>query len=243
MRASEEPSKLVRCTACVDFLRLSRLHPTKRNLTVADLKDRPDDPEREVWAMRYLGRELLKARAGMLTLSGQCGDGKTQLLQALVAEFCRLRVEARFYTAPEIADMLMPSEDNDPTVIVGILKRLPVVAIDELDKIEWTPWRWQMLGEVINYRSEPAHGLATVLAMNLEPAQWLAKPGVSLSAIESRMADGRFNRYWPEELVTRLPACLAEHYDDAGGRKRYYAPGWFKTTLPDIRPNLREGQA
>ena len=235
---------LVRCLSCVNFLASSRLTPEEQALTVSSLGDRADDVNREVMAMRFLAKQMLADPYGSLSICGACGDGKSLLLAALVADFCRAGREARYYSADEIAAALMPNtnaegaqdfEGKSPEQVKAMLKRLPVLAIDEMDKIDWSAWLVRHIGEIIDYRHRSPEAMVTLFAMNRPPAEWGTKAGASVDAIESRLRDGRFNRPWPVHLLDKLPGCLRTFEDDG----EHFAPGFFTTTLADLRPSLK----
>lgn len=231
----------VRCKNCVDLLSLSRLTEADKLLTVDSLADRDDDIQEELPAMRFLAKQMLSDPFGFLSFCGNSGDGKSLIIRALVAEFCRQGTEGRYYTATELAHAVTPHQGEDGTndlstlpigEVLAILKRVPVLAIDELDKITWTAWRVQHLGEVIDYRYERCEELVTLFVMNKEPSEWSVHAGVSVDAIASRLRDGRFNRRWQYKVV---PACITDSRNVMG---EIIAPGFFTTTLPDVRPVL-----
>lgn len=227
--------KAVRCMHCADLFKTSQLPPAAYGLTIDSLTSRGDDPTNQVQAMRFLAKQLLKRKAGFLSLVGLCGNGKTHLAQSIVAEFCRLKVDAEYYTVPNLAIKLTTfdgdGEQVRPEILIQRLKRVTVLVLDEADKITWTAWKMQLLGEVIDYRSQYADSLVTVIVANMEPLTWQAKGDVNLEPINSRMKDKLHNRIWPKEYIARLPACLLEYVRN----DEYYAPGYFQVTLPDAR--------
>lgn len=227
--------KSVRCVACTDWLVHSRLTEEERTFTVQSLVKRPDDQRGEIFVLRFLAKEMLDDPFGFLTVYGRKGGGKSLLLAAMVAEFCRRGREAVYFNAGEIVMMLSAGEEKeiDGFRVEGNyeankrrLKHIPVLAIDELDKITWTPWQIAQIGEVIEHRHRNAARLVTLFAMNLPPWQWPAAKYVE--HIGSRFRDGRFHRKWPDGV--KRPACLN------GGND---VPGLFEVQLPDVRPTLR----
>lgn len=232
--------KVVRCTTCANFLATCRLTPEEQKLTVNDINPRPDDTGGYVVALRFLAKEMLRDPFGFLSIAGVKGAGKSMVSAALVATFARSGREAVYYTATEIAAQLTNFEDGDPAKFSERLKRAPVLAIDEIDKIKWSEWIVRTLGDVLDYRHRNAERMVTILTMNRTPDAWPREEAVYVEHIESRLADGRFNRYWPEAFSSRLPACLESFYDlGPDGQKRHYAPGLFIVSLPDVRPSLR----
>lgn len=228
----------VRCLECADLLATSQLPPAAYGLTIDSLTSRDDDPTNQVQAMRFLAKQLLHQKAGFLSLIGLCGNGKTHLSQALVAEFCRLKIAAEYYTVPNLAIKLTTfngdGEQVRPEILIQRLKRVTVLVLDEADKITWTAWKMQLLGDVIDYRSQYADSLVTVIVANTEPLTWQAKEDVNLEPVSSRMKDKRHNRVWPQKYIDRLPICL-QGYERNG---EHYAPGYFQVTLPDARQEL-----
>lgn len=230
----------VRCS-CVDFLAISRLSEADQKLTIDDLKDRSDDTGRELWALRFLGKEMLADPYGWLTLYGNTGSAKSLLQKALVASLCREGLEARYYTMPELHFAVMPGKDEespfgkmDVGSLCDMLKRIPVLAIDELDKVRWSPWIVETIGDVLDYRHNHAAERVTLLSMNLHPDKWSLVNDAKIGHLYSRMIDGRFNRVWTHEKV---PGCLSHKLDDG-----YLVPGFFETTLPDVRQVLRRNE-
>lgn len=230
-----------RCPQCTDWLTLSRLTVEERQYTVRDLGNRPDDSRGEMYVLRFLAQAMLDDPFGFLSIWGRKGGGKSLLLAALVAEFCRQGREAKYFNAGEIVTLTSYGEEkeidgfqklNDYEAAKRRLKAMPVLAIDEVDKIKWTAWQVQQIGEVLEHRHRNAERLVTLFAMNKPPWEW-SNAG-EVEHIASRLADGRFYRLWPEGVRTVL--CLQPSANQAG---RYEAPGLFEVTLPDVRPTLR----
>lgn len=238
--------KPIRCTACANYLAGSRLTLDEQRITVDTMSSRTEDTQGYITAMRFLAKEMLRDPFGFLSIAGVKGAGKSLLSVALVATFARSGREATYYTASEIAAKLTDwnSESGDipgdPAQFCERLKRTPVLAIDEIDKVKWSQWMVRTLGDVLDYRHRNAATHVTILTMNHGPAQWPTEPGVYIEHIASRLSDGRFHRFWPVAIRDRLPPCLEKHFDtDADGTRRHYAPGLFFVDLPDARPGLR----
>lgn len=229
--------KAIRCEHCADWLKSSRLTPEERQHTLDDITERADDTRGEMMALRFLGKQMLADPFGFLAIYGRKGGGKSLLLTALVAEFCRAGRQAAYFNASEVVTLTSYGDDKeiDGFQRVGsydaakeILKKLPVLAIDEVDKIKWTMWQVQHIGEVIEYRHRHADSRVTLLAMNRPPWEWSNAPDVE--HIASRLSDGRFYRQWPQDKMKWLPLCAKGNPE---------LPGLFEVTLPDIRPTLR----
>lgn len=231
--------KAIRCEACTDWLAHSRLTDEERQHKLADIANRPDDTRGEIFVLRFLGKAMLDDPFGFLSIYGHRGGGKSLLLTALVAEFCRATSgtgrAAVYFNSGDVVTLLNAGEreEIDGFRVIGNyeaakkrLKAIPVLAIDEMDKIRWTPWQIQQIGEVIEHRHRNAAELVTIFAMNRPPWEWSNAGDVE--HIASRFRDGRFHRKWPDGV--KKPAYLNGSND---------VPGLFEATLPDIRPTLR----
>lgn len=235
-------TRLVRCPQCTDWLKHSRLTEEERRHRVSDLVDRMEDKRGEMYALRFMARQVLADPYGFLTVWGHKGGGKSLLLTALVAEFCLMGRSAMYYNINEVVEKINPARYSDvdgiknvegsPSTFMQTLKDVRVLALDELDKIKWSSWQIQQIGEVIEWRHRHAATHVTLLAMNKHPEQWLNAP--ETGHIASRFNDGSFYRLWPAEHTDDVPACAVR---DAKGR--FEIPGIFEVTLPDMRPTLR----
>lgn len=244
---TSDTGRLVRCPQCADLLANSRLSHDEREHAIDDIAKRPDDAHGEAAALRFLGKEMLRDPFGFLGVWGQKGSGKSLLLTALVAEFCRRGRQAVYFNADEVVHMLHPGEDKEieglrhvpgnPDAMFAYLQRIEVLAIDEIDKLPWTGWQIQRLGALIEYRHRQSERLVTLFSMNKPPWNW--KNAGEVEHIGDRLADGRFNRHWPQEQIGYLPACLEQCKDVIEGVTQYYAPGLFELKLPSIRRQLR----
>lgn len=231
-----DKERLVRCPACTNWIAVTRLTEDEQQHTVDHLTDRSDDVRGEMMALRFLAKQMLNDPFGFLSIWGRKGGGKSLVLTALVAEFARRGRPAYYFNASEVVSMLNPGNDpglggdwkGDMDACKRKLKDAPVLAIDEVDKIKWTPWQIQQIGEVIEHRHRYANCRVTLIAMNKPPHEWSNAGDVE--HIASRLGDGRFYRRWPDDKMKWLPLC-------ANGKSEL--PGLFEVTLPDIRPILR----
>lgn len=244
---------LVRCPQCSDLLANSRLAVDEREHRVNDIIQRQDDADDEAQVLRFLGKEMLRDPYGFLSIYGQKGSGKSLLLTALVAEFCKRGRSAVYFNADDIVRMLHPGDysdgelhvPGDPEARYAYLQRVEVLAVDEIDKLPWTNWQVQRIGALIEYRHRQAERLVTLFSMNKAPWAWNNVDDVQ--HIGDRLADGRFNRLWPLMQVGNMPPreadgmppCMQAFVDIIDGQERHYAPGLFETKLPSIRRQLR----
>lgn len=245
--------KTVPCSQCADLLSKSRLTLEEQGMTVDSIGPRDDDQTGEDIALRFLGKEMLRDPFGFLSICGPAGNAKSLLLVALIAEFCRRGRQAVYLNADELVYLINPGEDKkidglpqavtgEPGAMMRYFERVPVLAIDEIDKIGWTAWQVQRIGALIEHRHRNAERLVTLLAMNRPPEQW--RNAGDVEHIADRLTDGRFRRYWPQDRELQLPSCLAEYKEAVNGVTVHYAPGLFQTRLPSLRRHLRrDGRA
>lgn len=240
-------SELVRCPQCSNLLDHSRLTDEEKRLVVDDIVTRNDDKTGEAIALRFLAKSMLQDPFGFLAIWGVPGNAKSLVLTTLVAEFCRRGRQAIYVNADDLVAMLSPGDDpevdgfryvpGNPDANLNRLKQVSVLAIDEIDKLKWTGWQIQKVGALIEHRHRNAEKLVTLFAMNKHPDKW---PNArEVDHLTDRWLDGRFNRYWPKEKETFLPACLAEYKESIEGVTHYYAPGFFQARLPSMRRTQR----
>lgn len=128
--------------------------------------------------------------SGMITFFGGYGRGKTHLLKSLVNGF---RIAGVFATYRKLSDLLADVregyEDNAREAAEDILmryKNVRVLAVDEVDRVSWTPWSREATFRLLDRRYEMQRLTLTVLATNADPAQM----PTDLEYLGSRMASG-----------------------------------------------------
>lgn len=109
---------------------------------------------------------------GFLSLHGNNGTGKTATLMAIVNGVIEKKIKAKYLTASELLAYLRDAF-NDETKESDYhrlheLARVPVLCIDEMDKLRDTPYSREIQQELINLRYRDAGVLGTVLAWNGE---------------------------------------------------------------------------
>jgi DNA replication protein DnaC len=137
-------------------------------------------------------RAALMIGKGWVFLWGTPGLAKSLLLKIAVAEALRLGREAAFVEAADLInhikgafDVASPSREAEARL--DYWSSLPVLAIDELDKISETPWVRQVRFSLLNRRYEDGvKGRSfTLIASQLHPDRLPEE-------LASRINDGRF---------------------------------------------------
>jgi len=110
--------------------------------------------------------------AGMLAFWGAYGDGKTHLLAAIANE---VGGPAKYYTFPDLASQYRASIGNDVEGFYRIVSRVPVLLVDEIDKVSLTnrdgsfTWTREQSYRIFDYRYRNRDRLGTVFAFNMQP--------------------------------------------------------------------------
>jgi hypothetical protein len=138
-------------------------------------------------------RETTRAGYGWVTLWGDFGVAKSLILRVSVAEKLRDGRMAAFVSMTDILDDLRASydkeqPDGEATARLAKWKNIPFLAVDEVDKINQTPWAKEKQFEIFNYRYQTAirQQTVTLFASNLSPTQ-------IGGALGDRLLDGRFS--------------------------------------------------
>lgn len=127
-------------------------------------------------------RQLMQAGAGFLTIWGTPGNGKSMILQSLVYEYLLRGIPAVYITTFHMLNFIRAAFDSDGREKSGSasqrlndLEQVPVLCLDELDKIPMTKWEFANVSSIINERSRGAVDgkQITVLAMNRKPHSFL----------------------------------------------------------------------
>ena len=171
--------KLFPCPECnkqeVDYN--SGLRERERNITLDMVKTANRTGTQNMVAA---ARKFIAKPSGFLSLHGANGTGKTMITQAIVNAATSKGIEARYLTASELSAALRETfkdgaKDTDYSLLHKFAK-IPVLIIDELDKLRDTPYSREIQQELINLRYRDADILGTVLAWNgeLEDLPWQA---------------------------------------------------------------------
>lgn len=123
-----------------------------------------------------IARSLLAMNAypsGFITYYGETGRGKSHLLKSLVNGFRGIGVFSQYINATDMLEGIKErfSDSQGQIAVEEVIrhyKRVQVLAIDELDKVNLTNWTKQTLHRLLDSRYEDS-GLLTVLAMQMHP--------------------------------------------------------------------------
>lgn len=117
-----------------------------------------------------ISRKFTTASSGFLSIHGGFGNGKTTVLMAIVNEIIAMGREARYLTASELLaymrEAFNPETRESDYDRLHELAKIPVLCIDEMDKLRDTPYSREIQQELINLRYRDAGVLGTVLAWN-----------------------------------------------------------------------------
>lgn len=119
-------------------------------------------------------KEIMSKWAGWLLLSGDYGVGKSAILAAMVNDAIENNVDALYFTAPDLLDLLRPGAPVDYQTTMNNLKNIKVLVIDEMDKIakksdDSMTWPLEKMFQLLNSRYTELGSLVTALAMNGNP--------------------------------------------------------------------------
>lgn len=106
--------------------------------------------------------EFADILSGTLVLHGSYGTGKTHLLAALCNELRRRRIPSLFVTAPKLFQTIQGrigrNESWEPLIAQAV--RVPLLAIDDIDKAKWTEHREEVYFAIIDERVKAGKPIA-----------------------------------------------------------------------------------
>lgn len=127
-------------------------------------------------------------RRGLITLTGKPGTGKSTILQCAVNMAIEQNVSAVYTTVTDLLDYLRaafaPGADLEFDTRWDTLVRAEVLALDELDEFNTTPWAMERFLRLIDERWRSMTDHLTICATNSSLNAMPAK-------ISSRLRDGR----------------------------------------------------
>lgn len=145
---------------------------------------------------------------GWITLSGPYGTGKSYLLAAIVNEARQAGIPAVYITMAELLQELRNT--YDPAAKVGysslfnLLVTAEVLALDEVEKYNPTPWADEQTFNLIEHRYRHWDQGLTVFATNkpIGEGKLIVENTATPGYFESRIRDGRFtilDDFWQAE--------------------------------------------
>ncbi len=165
-----------------NLLKIDGLSPSERTLRFVDLQGGNNDG-----ALRSV-REATKRRKGILTLTGLPGTGKSALLIAAVNEAREGNVPAVYTTVTDVLDYLRqayaPNTELSFDARWDTLVRCEVLALDELDEFNTTPWAMERFLRLIDERWRNMDSRLTLCATN-------SRINTLPEKVASRLRDGR----------------------------------------------------
>lgn len=115
-------------------------------------------------------RDFIAAPRGFFSVHGNYGNGKTTILMAVVNALISKGIESRYITAASLLAYLRETFNEETQESdydrLHELARVPVLCVDEMDKLRDTPYSRELQQELINLRYRDAGVLGTVLAWN-----------------------------------------------------------------------------
>lgn len=163
--------RLFPCPVCnkstMEFL--SGLNDAERQITFSSMIKSADRAGSA--RMIIAGEAFAKNPVGFLSIHGSYGNGKTMCLMAIVNAVIAQGIEARYMTAADLAAHMRKAfssaeKTEDDYDRLHVLAHIPVLAIDEMDKLRDTAYSREIQQELINLRYRSAGILGTVLAWN-----------------------------------------------------------------------------
>jgi DNA replication protein DnaC len=181
--------KLIPCpNRVVDQKIESGLTSTQRDLDWTDIQMTKD----VILAVKTV-RKAISERYGWVYLYGSSGLAKSLILQVVIADEIRSGRRARYANMIDILDNIRQAYDTETpsTEAARRLERwstIPVLAIDEVDRITGTKWADGTQFQLFDKRyTDGVEGRSvTILASNANPASFE-------EYLRSRIFDGRFS--------------------------------------------------
>lgn len=162
--------------------RIDGLSPAERAISFGDLEGGDNDT-----ILRQV-QEAASRRRGLITLTGKPGTGKSSMLISAVNAARDANVPAVYTTITDLLDYLRqayaPGSQLDFDDRWDLLIRCEVLALDELDEFNTTPWAMERFLRLIDERWRAMDRTLTLCATN---SRLSAMP----EKVASRLRDGR----------------------------------------------------
>ena len=132
-----------------------------------------------------------KSPNGYVTFIGGYGVGKTTLLKILVNAFVNISVYARYERMSDVLAGIREQwgDQHGAQAVEESIQSymdIPVMAIDEIDRVSMTPWAKETMFRLLDQRFEGRHRLLTVMATNTRVDQMVG----DLGYLRSRVSGG-----------------------------------------------------
>lgn len=138
----------------------------------ASLDQIDSHPGTDTERMIQAAQRFISNPVGMLTIYGSCGNAKTVTQQAIVNACLSRNIGAIYTTFYDligyVREAYQPDATNSAWSRMRRLQEVPVLCIDELDKVKFTDWVREVETQLFDarYRRGLSGELGTVLAMN-----------------------------------------------------------------------------
>lgn len=136
--------------------------------------------------------DAIKGRAGIYTFWGDFGSGKTLALQIVLNQLREHHIVDGYYAPMELilAHLrALISQRQQSSEFWQRLLDVPVLAIDEVTRINATDWALSQLFALVDTRYRRRHSHLTLFATNDDPRQ-ARSPEESIGYLFSRMREG-----------------------------------------------------
>jgi hypothetical protein len=155
------------------------------------VEERAEQTNQRRYALKMV-KEAVDLRKGLYTFHGDFGSGKTHALAVVVNE-CRFAgVESYYVTIPQVLHHLrsLIGQNLDGSTYWQRLFDVPVLALDEVTRINATEWALDQLFLLIDTRHQRRASHLTLFATNDDP-RVKRDAGDTLGYLTSRMREGR----------------------------------------------------
>jgi chromosomal replication initiation ATPase DnaA len=163
------------------------LEETDKQLSAEDFRILPGKQAAHLAMIDLLA--MRKTPSGFVTFWGTFGVGKSMLLKILVNGFRTVGLIAKYIS---LADLLATAREKfgesagSVENVIDYYRTLPVLAVDEVDRVNLTPWAMETTYRLLDSRFNSRGELLTVVACNLSPLQMPE----NLGYLASRMRGG-----------------------------------------------------
>lgn len=135
-------------------------------------------------------REACALWSGFYTFAGANGTGKTHALSVVVNEALAAGVPALFVTTTGLLDAIRQAfgpGGSDSSELYNAASSAPVLAIDEFDRFNPSPWAQERFDSLVGHRFNHRGELLTLFATNLDPDRFDENvPGFLASRMRAR---------------------------------------------------------